>query len=139
MVAPRPVRVRRRDPETGRRKFPQDGPARAVLPATGGDRLVGEFVSTELDGFVAVVTIENPPMNQLSAPLLEELEAELDRLDADEGVRAIVLVGAGDRAFVAGADIKEFPSLRQAATGAPESGPARGSQKLGHGSEATDT
>ena len=41
---------------------------------------MGDFTSTELDGFVAVVTIDNPPMNQLSAPLLEELEAEIDRV-----------------------------------------------------------
>ena len=87
---------------------------------------MGDFVSTELDGSVAVVTIENPPMNALSAPLLEELEAEIDRLDADDDVRAIVLVGAGERAFVAGADIKEFPSLREAAAEANERGSARG-------------
>jgi enoyl-CoA hydratase len=89
------------------------------------------FVSTEQDGFVAVVTIDHPPVNALSAPLLEELEAEIDRLDGDASVRAIVLRGAGDRAFVAGADIKEFPSLRQAAAEAQESGSARGIQKLG--------
>src|SRR6187399_2993428 len=89
---------------------------------------MGEFVSTEKDGLVAVVTIDNPPMNQLSAPLLEELEAEIDRLD-----------GAGERAFVAGADIKEFPSLRQAAAEANESGSARGIQKLGHRMDAAHT
>ena len=61
--------------------------------------------TSTLDGLVAVVTIDHPPMNALSAPLLEELEAEIDRLDADDAVRAIVLVGAGERAFVAGADI----------------------------------
>jgi len=100
---------------------------------------VGDYVSTELDGAVSVVTIENPPMNQLSAPLLEELEAELDRLDHDDAVRAIVLVGAGERAFVAGADIKEFPSLREAAAEAQESGSARGIQKLGHRMDAAHT
>jgi enoyl-CoA hydratase len=100
---------------------------------------VGEFVSTELDGAVAIVTIENPPMNQLSAPLLDELEAELDRLDGDDAVRAIVLVGAGERAFVAGADIKEFPSLREAASDAHERGSARGIQKLGHRMDAART
>jgi enoyl-CoA hydratase len=92
---------------------------------------MAEFVSTEQDGFVAVVTIDHPPVNALSAPLLEELEAEIDRLDADDSVRAIVLCGAGDRAFVAGADISEFPSLREAAAEAQESGSARGIQKLG--------
>ena len=100
---------------------------------------MGEFVSTELDASVAVVTIENPPMNALSAPLLDELEAEIDRLDADDDVRAIVLVGAGERAFVAGADIKEFPSLRAAAAGASEGGSARGIQKLGHRMDAART
>jgi enoyl-CoA hydratase len=92
---------------------------------------VGDFVATEQDGAVAVVTIDNPPVNALSAPLLEELEAEIDRLDGVESVRAIVLRGAGERAFVAGADISEFPSLRQAAADAQERGSARGIQKLG--------
>jgi enoyl-CoA hydratase len=100
---------------------------------------MAEFISTERDGFVAVVTIDHPPVNALSAPLLEELEAELVALDDDEGVRAIVLKGAGERAFVAGADISEFPSLREAAAGAHESGSARGIQKLGHRMDAAHT
>ncbi len=139
VVASRSLRVRRRDPEDRSRQVPQDRAARAVLRAAGGDRVVGDFISTELDGSVAVVTISNPPMNALSAPLLEELEAEIDRLDADDGVRAIVLVGAGERAFVAGADIKEFPSLRAAAAEAQETGSARGIQKLGHRMDAART
>jgi len=98
-----------------------------------------DFVSTELEGLVAVVTIDHPPVNALSAPLLEELEAEIDRLDADDGVRAIVLIGAGDRAFVAGADITEFPSLRETAAEAHERGSARGIQKLGHRMDAART
>ena len=95
------------------------------------------YISTERDGAVAVVTIDNPPMNALSAPLLEELEAEIERLDADLGVRAIVLKGAGERAFVAGADIKEFPALRETAT--EEGGSARGIQKLGARMDAAHT
>jgi enoyl-CoA hydratase/carnithine racemase len=90
---------------------------------------MGELVSTEQDGAVAVVTIDHPPVNALSAALLDELEAEFKRLDADDGVRAIVLRGAGERAFVAGADISEFPALREAAT--QEGGSARGIQRLG--------
>jgi enoyl-CoA hydratase len=100
---------------------------------------VGEFTRTEQDGFVAVVTSNHPPVNALSAPLLEELEAEIDRLDGDDAVRAILLVGAGERAFVAGADISEFPSLRQATAEAKESGSARGIQKLGHRMDAAHT
>ena len=101
---------------------------------------MGDFVSSEIDGAVAVVTIDHPPVNALSAPLLEELEAELDRLDGDDDVRAIVLTGAGERgAFVAGADISEFPSLREAAADAHERGSARGIQKLGHRMDAART
>src|SRR5918995_2097098 len=90
---------------------------------------MGKFISVEPDGAVAVVTIDHPPVNALSAPLLDELEAEIVRLDSDDEVRAIVLKGAGERAFVAGADISEFPSLREAPPA--EGGSARGIQKLG--------
>jgi enoyl-CoA hydratase len=98
---------------------------------------MGTFISSKLDGAVAVVTIDHPPVNALSAPLLEELESEFERLDADDGVRAIVLEGAGDRAFVAGADISEFPSLREAAQ--EGGGSARGIQKLGARMDAART
>ena len=54
-----------------------------------------DYVATEVDGRVAVVTISNPPMNPLSAPLLEELTAEVERLDADDDVGAILLRGGG--------------------------------------------
>lgn len=100
---------------------------------------MGEFVSAERDGAVAVVAIDHPPVNALSAPLLDELEAELDGLDGDESVRAIVLTGAGERAFVAGADISEFPSLRETAAEAQERGSARGIQKLGARMDAART
>jgi enoyl-CoA hydratase len=98
---------------------------------------VPDFIATERDGMVAIVTIDHPPVNALSAPLLEELEAELVALDADDGVRAIVLKGAGERAFVAGADISEFPSLRAAPP--QNGGSARGIQKLGHRMDAAHT
>ena len=94
------------------------------------------FVSTERRDAVALVTIDNPPMNALSAALLDELEAEIDALDADADVRAIVLRGGGERAFVAGADIKEFPALRESAS---EGGSARGIQRLGHRMDGCDT
>ena len=94
------------------------------------------FISSERRDAVALVTIDNPPMNALSSSLLEELETEIDALDADAEVRAIVLRGAGERAFVAGADIKEFPALRQSAS---EGGSARGIQRLGRRMDAAAT
>jgi len=96
-------------------------------------------VTTGHEGHVAVVTITNPPMNQLSAALLDELWADVDRLDADPETRAIVLRGGGERAFVAGADIKEFPALREAAASAGESGSAGGIQRIGQRMDAART
>ena len=92
---------------------------------------MAEFVKVEQDGTVAVVTLDHPPVNALSARLLEELETEYDRLDRSDETRALVFRGAGDKAFVAGADISEFPALREAAEeAAREGGSARGIQKL---------
>jgi enoyl-CoA hydratase len=61
---------------------------------------------------------------------------ELQALEADDDVRAIVLRGAGEKAFVAGADIKEFPSLRESAA---EGGSARGIQRVGQRMDAART
>ena len=98
---------------------------------------MGTYVTTERHGAIALVTIDNPPMNALSIALLDELEEEVDALDGDDDIRAIVLRGAGERAFVAGADIKEFPALRESASG--DGGSARGIQKLGHRMDASRT
>ena len=90
---------------------------------------MGEYISVMRDGGVAILTIDNPPVNALKAALLEELEAELLELDEELDARVIVIRGAGERAFVAGADIKEFPALREAA--GETGGSARGIQKVG--------
>lgn len=89
---------------------------------------MSELVQVGHDGAVGVVTLNNPPVNALSARLLEELEDELVRLDEDEATRVIVVRGAGEKAFVAGADIKEFPTLRESAAA---DGSPRGIQKVG--------
>jgi enoyl-CoA hydratase len=68
-----------------------------------------EFLNLEQEGAVAVVTINRPAvLNALSEAVLREIERAFDALAADDGVRAIVLTGAGEKAFVAGADIKEL-------------------------------
>ena len=91
---------------------------------------MAEYVKVEHDGRVAIVTLDHPPVNALSSRLLEELEEEYDRLDRSDETRAIVLRGEGDKAFVAGADITEFPAMREQIEEAAESGSARGIQKL---------
>ena len=100
---------------------------------------MAEFVKVETDGAVAVVTLDHPPVNALSARLLEELEEEYDRLDRSDETRAMVFRGAGEKAFVAGADITEFPALRDAAAEALEQGSARGIQKLAQRMDAGRT
>jgi enoyl-CoA hydratase len=61
-----------------------------------------------LDG-VALVTVDRPEaLNALDFDLLDDLADALERLDSDGACRAIVLTGAGSRAFAAGADIKEL-------------------------------
>jgi enoyl-CoA hydratase len=68
-----------------------------------------EFLSLEQEGAVAVVTINRPAvLNALSEAVLREIQRAFDALADDDGVRAIVLTGAGEKAFVAGADIKEL-------------------------------
>jgi enoyl-CoA hydratase len=64
---------------------------------------------------VALVTIDRPEaLNALSFDLLDELVAALETLDADASCRAVVITGAGHRAFAAGADIMELASQTSA-------------------------
>ena len=58
-------------------------------------------------GDVLVLTIDTPPVNALSPGVPEGLNAGLDLAEADSGVKAVVIIGAG-RTFIAGADIKTF-------------------------------
>ncbi len=64
-------------------------------------------VTVKRDGDVAVVTIDNPPVNALSQTLRQDLWNAVETLDADPAVRAVVLVCEG-RTFIAGADVNEF-------------------------------
>ncbi|WPZ22353.1 3-hydroxyacyl-CoA dehydrogenase NAD-binding domain-containing protein [Sulfitobacter faviae] len=56
---------------------------------------------------IVVLRIENPPVNALSQAVRQGLADGMDRAEAEEGVRAVMIVGEG-RAFIAGADITEF-------------------------------
>ena len=53
----------------------------------------------------AVITLNRPPANAISEELMRDLDAALDELAPDEDVRAIIITGAGDRIFCAGADL----------------------------------
>jgi 3-hydroxyacyl-CoA dehydrogenase len=69
------------------------------------------FVRYELRDRVAVLTIDNPPVNALAAGIWEEVDKAVARAAADPGADAMVLIGAGST-FVAGADINIFKTLK---------------------------
>jgi enoyl-CoA hydratase len=83
------------------------------------------LIDVSLDGGVGTVTIDRQEaLNALDVATLTELRDRLRELAADDGVRALVLTGAGEKAFVAGADIKYMSGL------GPED--AKGWGALGH-------
>lgn len=65
------------------------------------------FVKTRTDHDVAVIAIDNPPVNALTVELVEQISSELEEMNLDSSVKAAVVIGAG-RTFAAGADIREF-------------------------------
>jgi 3-hydroxyacyl-CoA dehydrogenase len=68
---------------------------------------MNELVTLTQHGPIAVITIDNPPVNALSPGVPEGLANSIEQAKADPGVAAIVIIGGG-RTFVAGADINEF-------------------------------
>lgn len=70
---------------------------------------------TELQEGTLVITINRPEkMNALNKEVIEELGKAMDAAIADKAVSTIILTGAGEKAFVAGADISEFTALEAA-------------------------
>lgn len=72
-------------------------------------------VILEVRDKIAVVTINNPPVNALDAQVIAELGETFDELEAMEEVLAVVLTGAGEKAFIAGADISQFIGMNEEA------------------------
>jgi enoyl-CoA hydratase len=82
----------------------------------------GNYVATQLDGraggVVAVVTVNNPSrLNAMNSVLMDEFIGAFSSLEANSALRAVVLTGAGDRAFIGGADIREMSALTGAEDG----------------------
>jgi 3-hydroxyacyl-CoA dehydrogenase len=72
---------------------------------------MSNFVRYELKDRVAVLTIDNPPVNALGAGVWEAIDESVARAGADPGADAMVLIGAGST-FIAGADINIFKTLK---------------------------
>lgn len=75
---------------------------------------MSELVVYSRQGEVAILTVNNPPVNVLSPGVPEGIAKGLEKGNADDGVKAFVLIGAG-RTFIAGADIKTFTLPREQA------------------------
>jgi len=88
-----------------------------------------ETLLVDREGAVAVVTINRPNvLNALDRQTIDDLHRALLQLQADDSVRAIVLTGAGEKSFVAGADINELAVLS----------PAQGQQHARRGQSVFD-
>jgi enoyl-CoA hydratase/carnithine racemase len=77
-------------------------------------------VRVEREGAVAVVSVDNPPVNALADHVVLALDEVAVALAGDEGVRAIVLTGTGAKAFLAGADLDEFAARLESGAGIEE-------------------
>jgi enoyl-CoA hydratase len=92
---------------------PQGGREGAQGARRRARRLVAPLVGYERTGAAALVTIERPERrNAVDGPTARALLEAFERFAADDGARVLVLTGAGDAAFCAGADLKDLPKLR---------------------------
>jgi 3-hydroxyacyl-CoA dehydrogenase len=71
---------------------------------------MSELVQLTKTGDIALITINNPPVNALSPGVPEGIGEAIEQIGRDDSVRAAVLIGGG-RTFIAGADIKEFGKM----------------------------
>ena len=78
---------------------------------------MSDLVQLTKDNGIAIITINNPPVNALSPGVPEGIAAAIEQIDKDESVKAAVLIGGG-KTFVAGADIKEFGKITSGKPGA---------------------
>jgi enoyl-CoA hydratase/carnithine racemase len=83
--------------------------------------MAAKFVTVIIAERLATVTLNNPPSNLLSTPVLKELDQTFGKLEADDAVRVIILTASG-KFFCPGADIKELAELNTVHQGSELSG-----------------
>ncbi len=74
-------------------------------------------VSWARENNIAIIVIDNPPANALSELVGSQIIECLDEIEKNDDIRVVVLTGAGDKFFIAGADISEFPKLMVSPSG----------------------
>ncbi|MBN1180214.1 MAG: enoyl-CoA hydratase/isomerase family protein [Anaerolineae bacterium] len=70
-----------------------------------------QYIRTEIEDQIAVLTIDHPPVNSFNKQVVTELSEAVDALLADDAAKVIIITGGGSNAFVAGADIPEIKAL----------------------------
>ncbi|MFJ7365245.1 enoyl-CoA hydratase [Peribacillus frigoritolerans] len=73
--------------------------------------MMAKLLKVVKENKLAVITIDNPPLNVISKQVFRELGETFDALSKDTETVAVLITGEGNIAFAAGADIKEFPSM----------------------------
>lgn len=76
--------------------------------------MCGELVKTKKEENHLLVTLDNPPVNAMNLQMLQELQSAIKEGNDDPEVFGIVITGAGNNAFCAGADLKSMQNLRPA-------------------------
>lgn len=69
------------------------------------------------DSTIKTIWLDNPPVNAVSTRMINALHAALDEIETDRTIRCVVLAGAGERAFCAGADLREEKDQRDLEAG----------------------
>jgi len=89
---------------------------------------MSDLVLQETQGAVAILTLNRPEkLNALSYALIDQMMQRLDAIEDDPAIRAVIITGAGNRAFSAGADIAEFSaSIKEGADAAVKAFVRRG-------------
>ncbi|UJL45532.1 enoyl-CoA hydratase [Virgibacillus sp. NKC19-16] len=72
---------------------------------------MSQLVTYKKENGIAVITIDNPPLNVLNQQIQKELKEITAEIKNDKEVVCVLLTSTGDKAFMAGADIKEFPQM----------------------------
>src|SRR5215470_14447094 len=94
--------------------FPRSSSMAELVPGRRNQAMSKTKLTYAHQDGVALLTLDNPPLNLLTLDMTHELNALMLRLAEDQAVRALVLTGSGERAFCAGSDVKEFPQVADA-------------------------
>ena len=72
--------------------------------------MVSEVIKLEKENDIAIITLNRPPFNPLNTQVFSDLGKALEEVEADASIKSVIITGAGEKAFAAGADVNEIIS-----------------------------